>query len=91
MDSSPTDASVLPAPPAPPAMQLTPPVEGDIYPSLEKLIRSINTHPGPQEYAVVIARFKPFKKGVKKQSCDAIEAENPMVPAVNNAFLSARD
>ena len=52
---------------------LAPPAEGETYATLEQLIRSVNHHAGPQGYAVVTARTKTSKLGVKRKAwlrCD---------------------
>lgn len=54
-------------------MPLAPPAEGESYATLEQLIRSVNHHAGPQGYAVVTARTKNSKLGVKRKAwlrCD---------------------
>jgi hypothetical protein len=52
---------------------LTPSLEGQLYESLKALIRTVNIHAEPQEYAVVLTRTKCSKKGVKRKAflrCD---------------------
>jgi hypothetical protein len=54
-------------------MPLAPPAEGESHPTLEQLIRSVNHHAGPEGYAVVTARTKNSKLGVKRKAwlrCD---------------------
>lgn len=54
-------------------MPLAPPPEGESHASLEQLIRSVNQHAGPEGYAVVTARTKNSKLGVKRKAwlrCD---------------------
>lgn len=54
-------------------MPLAPPPEGESHASLEQLIRSVNHHAGPEGYAVVTARTKNSKLGVKRKAwlrCD---------------------
>jgi len=43
-----------------------PPVSGEVYDDVKLLIEGLNKHAGPEGYAVVIARFKKFKKGVDR-------------------------
>ena len=42
------------------------PVSGEIYDDAKLLIEGLNKHAGPEGYAVVIARFKKFKKDVDR-------------------------
>jgi hypothetical protein len=54
-------------------MQLTSPPEGSTFDTLKDLIKFVNTHADSQGYAVVIARFKTSKKGIKRKAflrCD---------------------
>jgi hypothetical protein len=54
-------------------MPLAPPAEGESHPTLEQLIWSVNHHAGPEGYAVVTARTKNSKLGVKRKAwlrCD---------------------
>lgn len=48
-------------------MNLTAPPEGVLYSSIEAVVRAVNEHAGPEGYAVIIARTKVSKKGVKRK------------------------
>ncbi len=48
-------------------MSLTsPPVSKEVYNDAKLLIEGLNKHAEPEDYAVVTARFKKFKKGVDR-------------------------
>ena len=58
------------------ALALAPPIEGEVYTSLESLITAVNMHAGGEGYAVVVARTKVNKKGDKRKAwikCDRRE------------------
>lgn len=65
------DFSSSPSPPPADSNQLytlSSPSEGETFLNLEALLQFINLHAGPQGYAVVLARTKCSKKGVKRKA-----------------------
>lgn len=66
--SSPSAAPLAVSPAASPeAMALAPPPAWKVYDSLEDLIKFVNTHASTQGYAVITARSKLSKKGIKRK------------------------